>query len=68
MIDYLFCDLLQICGGVAMCFGVKRLFTVHGLHRLPRRCARLLLRLGTALAGLVTAQASTVGRHVERTS
>lgn len=36
MIGYLFCDVLQIAGGVSMCYGVKRLFTVHGLHRLPR--------------------------------
>lgn len=68
MIGYLFCDLLQICGGVAMCFGVKRLFTVHGLHRLPRTCTRGLLRLGTALVRFVTAQASAVGHRAENAS
>lgn len=66
MIGYLFCDLLQICGGVSMCFGVKRLFTVHGLHRLPRKYARLLRRLGAALAGFVTAQIFAAGHRTEQ--
>lgn len=39
MIGYLFGNttVLEIGGGVAMCFGVKRLFTVHGLGRFLRR-------------------------------
>lgn len=65
MIGYLFCDLLQICGGVAMCFGVKRLFTVHGLHRAPRKCVRWLLRLGMALARFVTSRAFIARRRTE---
>jgi hypothetical protein len=51
MIGYLFCDVLEIAGGVSMCFGVKRLFTVHGLHRLPGKCARKIAHLWQKRAG-----------------
>lgn len=59
MIRYLLYDLLETCGGVSMCFGVKRLFTIHGLHRLPRKCWRGLRQLTAALARFVTARADT---------
>jgi len=46
MIGYLFGDttVLEIGGWVSICFGVKRLFTVHGLGRWLRRT-----RLGLAV-------------------
>lgn len=53
MIRYLLYDLGELSGDVAFCFGVKRLFTVHGLHRLPRKTWRALLRLLRTLRRLV---------------
>lgn len=52
MIRYLFYDVVELSGDVAFCFGVKRLFTVHRLHRLPRRTWRALLCLLQALRRL----------------
>jgi len=62
MIGYPYWGILQACGGVMMCFGVKRLFTVHGVHRLPRKCARWMVRLWRSLSTAVRKHFAPVPR------
>lgn len=37
VVRYVFFDALEIGGWISICFGIKRLFTVHQIHRVFRR-------------------------------